>query len=444
MSHGKTLKIGRLGACALLTGGILAIVLQPTFSVGQTPAAAGANMAGYTDDFAKLGFKFSGAASCANAQCHGADAPQEGKGNTTLAEFTQWSSGDPHAKGYASLTNEAGTAIAEKMKIEPTSARCVSCHSMAAPEKLRGNEFNIEEGVSCGACHGPDEKWGEPHTTKGWTDGQRKALKTHDALLKKWGLYDTKSPLARADMCTSCHLSIEADMVAAGHPEPRFELDFYSTSEEKGGYYPSQHWRDPATPFYRTTMWATGQAVAVRDSMLQLAQRAGAKAPNKAAVESAYMKAMAHMAAFRPVLASGVVKADAKAWEGLAQKLAAGMKAGKFAELVAPAKSIGAEAGKLTAGLSAAKFDRAKTIAMAQALAKDATTYKTYGEQGIEQQGYGILALYSSANPSKAEGDAGAKGRTMILESLLFPADESEMTAAKFAEGLKKVTPQIK
>ena len=86
---------------------------------------------------------------------------------------------------------------------------------MPAAENLQGKDFNIEEGVSCGACHGPSTKWNPPHKAKGWTDKERKAAGTHDALLKKWGLYDTKSPLARAYMCTSCHLAIDADMVAA-------------------------------------------------------------------------------------------------------------------------------------------------------------------------------------------------------------------------------------
>src|SRR5215213_1559302 len=231
-------RVTRLGACLLLTGGIFAIALRPSTSVGQAAPSAGANPPGYTDEFAKLGLKFDGAASCSNAQCHGAETPQEGKGATTLAEFTQWSGGDLHAKAHSVLTeNELSPKIAAALKIEATDARCTTCHAIAVPEKLHGKDFSLEEGVTCTGCHGPSEKWAGPHKEKGWTDKQRAATKTHEALLKQWGLYDTKGPLARADMCTSCHLAIDADMVAAGHPQPSFELDYFSKSSAKGGYY---------------------------------------------------------------------------------------------------------------------------------------------------------------------------------------------------------------
>jgi hypothetical protein len=431
----------RLGACALLIGGIFVVVFQPASSIGQASAAG--NLPGFNDEFAKLGFKFEGAASCSNAQCHGADEPKEGKGATTLAEFTQWSAGDLHAKAYEQLTGEAGVAIAGKMKIEPTDARCVACHAMPAEEKLQGKDFNIEEGVSCDACHGPSEKWAGPHKEKGWTDKQRTTLKTHDALLKKTGLYDTKSPLARADMCTNCHLAIDADMVEAGHPQPVFELDYFSKSAEKGGIYEGQHWRDPKTPFYNVSLWSTGQVVAVRDAMTQLANRAGAKGAKPEAVNEAMLQAMAHFSAFKPVVASGGVKADWKAWEAQAAKIAAGVKGKKMADVAAGAKAIATEAGKLAGTVSTTKFDKAKTLAILKALLADANTSKMYAAQGMEQQAYAIYSLHNSYNPSKAEGDAASKTAGLIVESL-FPPEEGELTPAKFAEGLKAIQAQVK
>ena len=425
----------RVGACALLIGGIFVVLFQPASSIGQ--AAAGGNLPGFNDEFAKLGFKFEGAQSCANAQCHGADEPKEGKGATTLAEFTQWSGGDLHAKAYEQLNGEEGQKIAAAMKIEATDARCVACHAMPAPEKLQGKDFNLEEGVSCDACHGPSEKWAGPHKEKGWTDKQRAALKTHDALLKKTGLYDTKSPLARADMCTSCHLAIDADMVAAGHPQPVFELDYFSKSSEKGGIYEGQHWRDPSTPFYSVSLWSTGQIVAVRDAMKQLADRAGAKGAKPEAVNDAYLQAMAHYSAFKPVAASGAVKADVAAWEAQAAKIAAGVKAKKMADVAAAAKVISTEAGKLAPTVSAAKFDKAKTLAILKALLADTKTSTNYAAQGMEQQAYAIYGLYNSYNP------AGKDVSELIVNSL-FPPEEGELTPAKFAAGLKTVAAKVK
>src|SRR5215213_4872628 len=129
MKHGTSERIKRLGAGLLLAGGAMFFAFQPNTSSGQ--AAAG-KRPGPNDDLLTLGIKFEGAASCSNAQCHGADAPKEGKGATTLAEFTQWSGGDKHKEAFGQLTNDQGKAIAEKMKIADASAdaRCTSCHAL--------------------------------------------------------------------------------------------------------------------------------------------------------------------------------------------------------------------------------------------------------------------------------------------------------------------------
>jgi hypothetical protein len=434
----RTLRVGRLGVFVVLTGAALVLVLQPQLS-GQAAGSKGAAaMPGPADEFARLGFKFEGAATCSNAQCHGADEPKEGAGATTLAEFTQWSGGDLHKTAHEILANEESAAIAEKMKIADatTDARCTACHAMNVPEKLRGREFDLAEGVTCNACHGPSEKWNAPHKEKGWTDKQRAALKTHDALLKKLGLYDTKSPLARADMCTSCHLAIDADMVAAGHPQPVFELDIFSRSEQKGGYYVSQHWREPNVPFYGASLWSTGQVVAVRDAMRQLADRAGKKVSPKE-FTTAYMQAMAHYSAFKPVMTAGVVKGDAAAWDKAAAQINAGVKAKKMADVAAGAKTIADGAAKLAPAVGAAKWDKAKTLAVLKALLADSNTAKLYGSQGMEQQAFAIYALWNAYDPK------GAKVAELITQNL-FPPDEGELTAAQFTTGLKTVAAQVK
>ena len=70
----RALCFGRLGALVALGGGILVLLFQPQLK-GQAgaAAAAAANPPGFSDEFAKLGIKFEGAASCSNSQCHGAD-----------------------------------------------------------------------------------------------------------------------------------------------------------------------------------------------------------------------------------------------------------------------------------------------------------------------------------------------------------------------------------
>src|SRR4051812_48712604 len=117
MKHGTSARIKRLAAGLLLTGGAMLLAFQPSTTSGQAAAAAGGKRPGPNDDLLMLGFKFEGAQSCSNAQCHGADAPKEGKGATTLAEFTQWSGGDKHKDAFGQLGDEKGKAIADKLKI---------------------------------------------------------------------------------------------------------------------------------------------------------------------------------------------------------------------------------------------------------------------------------------------------------------------------------------
>ena len=237
-------------------------------------------------------------------------------------------------------------------------------------------------------------------------------------------------------MCTSCHLAIDAEMVAAGHPQPVFELDIYSRSEEKGGYYTSQHWRDPNVPFYGASLWSTGQVVAVRDAMKQLADRAGKKVSPEA-FETAYMQAMAHYSAFKPVLASGVVKGDAAAWDKAAAQINAGVKAKKMADVAAGAKTIAAGAEKLAPAVGTAKWDKAKTLAVLKALLADVNTSKMYGSQGMEQQAFAISALWNAYDPK------GTKVAEAISQNL-FPPEEGEQTPEAFAKGLKTVAAQVK
>src|SRR5215471_18731165 len=120
-------------------------------------------------------YKYTGAASCGASNCHGstkakADYPK-------LNENTVWFQKERHAKAYDTLTNEklkskvSPSKIAQTLKIDKTetSDRCLSCHALNVKPQLRGPKFDIAEGVQCEACHGPAEKWLEPHAEKNWT-----------------------------------------------------------------------------------------------------------------------------------------------------------------------------------------------------------------------------------------------------------------------------------
>jgi len=197
--------------------------------------------------------KFTGTLSCSLSKCHG--DPKGRAEYPKLNEALIWGQQGKHFKSFETLTNEnlksgkSPSKIAKNLNIfQPeTSASCLACHALNVKAELRGTRFNIAEGVQCESCHGPSEKWLEGHRKKDWKHQQSVQV----------GMYDTMNLLLRADKCVSCHLAIDADMVAAGHPDLfAFELNTFSVSMPT-------HWQDRGGSF-GTREWAVGQTVAVR------------------------------------------------------------------------------------------------------------------------------------------------------------------------------------
>src|SRR5438552_1754236 len=81
-------------------------------------------------------------------------------------------------------------------------------------------------------------------------------------------------PNPRAEKCVACHLAIDAEMVAAGHPDPiSFELDTFSREIPN-------HWRDKGT-WFSARLWSIGQVVALREAAKRLGERAEANTAPK-------------------------------------------------------------------------------------------------------------------------------------------------------------------
>lgn len=335
---------------------------------------------------AALGMKFNGASSCKGSACHskpGSDAPPTETGH----EYNIWKDNDQHSKAFDTLKSKDSAAIGEKLKISDvqTSDRCLSCHALNVKSDLQGDNFNLNEGNTCESCHGPSEKWLKVHTQKGWQDDMR-AKMSHDELLHTWGLYDTRPLVVRAQMCASCHLAIDADMVAAGHPQPTFELAYFSDSEPK-------HWIDKGG-YFNTKVWMAGQVVCVREAMEQLSDRVKSKA-DADAISKAWQQAMAHATVFQaavPVAGLDQANYDShlKALGALSpdagDKITA--EADAIAKICADGKS------------KVADFDpdanKAATTQILSALAGLTNMGKNFGQFGMDQQSMGIYALYSS------------------------------------------------
>ena len=171
-------------------------------------------------------------------------------------------------------------------------SKCLVCHAVDVKPELRGPKFDITEGVHCDGCHGPAEKWLEPHAEKGWTHEQS----------VKVGMYDTKNFLLRAEKCVSCHLQIE----------PRWWRPAIPTCWPSSSTPSARRCRRTGATRARgrgTKAWATGQVISLREAAKQLEDRASGNA-SAALLTDALGKVQGHGAVVRVLL--GVAAPDAQ------------------------------------------------------------------------------------------------------------------------------------
>ena len=136
-------------------------------------------------------------------------------------------------KRSASRTRDA---IAERLGLGPAAQAdaCLDCHADNVPEALRGERFQLSDGVGCEACHGGAGDWLVAHYND---PGAGHASNV------KAGLYPADDLMARGSLCLSCHLGT-ADkfathrMMAAGHPRLTFELDTFTELWRLAGSQP--------------------------------------------------------------------------------------------------------------------------------------------------------------------------------------------------------------
>lgn len=205
-----------------------------------------------------------GAVTCANSLCHGSITEWEDS-NVLQTEYVTWSRHDAHARAYAVLLEPRSQAMAKKfgLRVPAQEAKeCLDCHAHNVAVAQRGERFDLTDGVSCEACHGPSEHWIKSHVAPNASHA--------DNLAK--GLYPAEKPRERAQLCLSCH-SGNADrfvnhrLMAAGHPRLSFELDTFTAIA------PAHHRIDDD---YRARkpgsddgvqVWAIGQALAVSEML---------------------------------------------------------------------------------------------------------------------------------------------------------------------------------
>lgn len=320
-----------------------------------------------------------GAATCAGSSCHGSTRPL-GQTSVLQNEYYTWLNADRHAQAYNRLFGGESAMIARNLRLgsEPYQARiCLDCHAL----KPGSGRADLEDGVSCEACHGPAGGWLAEHTQREWS---------HEDSVRA-GMIDLRDVPTRARLCLGCHLgdatrTVDHEMIAAGHPRLTFELDNYTE-----GMAP--HWKSAGRSGIRA--WAIGQAVSLQQSAEQLRRSARSEAwPEFAFMECTgchhdlkdgawrrrrgyRMRAglphwsPARFAVFRHLLAE-VAPAEKRALETVIPRLADSVARMRDAEAVAGhAGEAARAAGGAVTLLSGAGLDQAAARRIIQAIARD-------------------------------------------------------------------------
>jgi hypothetical protein len=209
-----------------------------------------------------------GNVTCGNSNCHA--ATQAWANSAVLQnEYTFFMANDPHAKSYKTLEGKKAKDIAAKLKIADASkaSLCLDCHANNVPESRRAKTFNMADGVSCESCHGPSSNWLGKHVSLANFHSENIAA----------GMYPTEDPMARAELCASCHIGngskfVNHELYGAGHPRTPFELNAYSQSHAH--FITNEKYARRKFVMQESQAWALGQVVTLRKQMEGIANPA--------------------------------------------------------------------------------------------------------------------------------------------------------------------------
>ncbi|WP_439815812.1 multiheme c-type cytochrome [Zavarzinia sp. CC-PAN008] len=196
-----------------------------------------------------------GVAGCANSVCHSLAEPFR-ETNIQQNEALIWQGDDRHSKAHSTLRSKESVRIAKALGLPDAESApvCLSCHANFVPPERRSVTFNLADGVSCEACHGPAQNWVGPH------------LAGDHQVNVAAGLYPLDDPMARGKLCLSCHLGDERHpithrIMGAGHPRIKFELDTF-TWAQPAHFTIDEDYRQRKIVTESAKVWAIGQGMA--------------------------------------------------------------------------------------------------------------------------------------------------------------------------------------
>lgn len=466
-------------------------------SVGLLATCARAQSSGDIPDYhrklrrVQAGLRVFGATACTNCHSGGRAGPPGAKSGVAADLWRGPDFDGPHYTAYKTLFSDRSKVMARRLAAadgsnpEPTKRDdCLSCHAFGhdIPKNMKQTAFQLDDGVSCEACHGRSERWQAPHQFK--KDWRAKSA----AQWLEAGMYDTRDLRRWAEKCLECHLAAAAagaadpqdhirnrvthTLMGAGHPPLTFELAADTFGVPK-------HWDDTGTylddsegSWYFARLWAVGQAVTLRETMTQLRAWSGRSraAPDFAlfdcyACHHEFLKTPSRSAALRivssvgrdggtasasdaprrvPGLQSvGQPSCNAAPWivarhlvaqflpdedDALGSAIDAVVRSLRLqnpdADAVgAAARAVEGIADRLAGRLAGARFDRDMARSVLRRIVADHRRILAAGPLGADQAFGALNALYYLAwadSPDKPDNDAGIMDAINRLRPLIY------------------------
>jgi hypothetical protein len=403
--------------------------------------------------------KYNGPGGCAASSCHGSVQP---KTTTRIFqnEYTIWIAQDTHARAFSVLRNNVSERIGAILNIGPPSQapKCLACHALYVTPDQQAQTFELGEGVSCESCHGPASGWLGPHTTKNWPHEKSVQL----------GMYDTRNLEKRSVKCLSCHLGtaekfVDHQMIAAGHPDLTFELDFFTAVMPR-------HWKVPEQdkPWRQVQAWGVGEAVQLRESLNRLARRANDPAwpeyseldcfachhsltrpedswrqkrgyPGRPPGNPPWNKA--RVVVFSDLIQEISPETGRQLDDSVTQlaTLINQMNYGKRDQIAAVATRASSLADQFMKQVDSQAYDSALTMRLMRRIAHDGTAISNEDERAAEQAAMTLDSLFRAYSQNEKPANE-AEVRAAINGLFALVQDQSGYSAPRFAAQMQKVS----
>ena len=180
--------------------GVLAAAATLAFGLyAGTNAAPPPTLLAANDPFAapqpEAGRKYLGDDNC--SLCHEKENSRFKTDLVRLNEYAIWEKADPHhVKAFKALESATAQSIGQRLGWPAGGAKdpahgCIACHAVDCRETPCDARFQVSQGVSCEACHGPASEWIDRHWHEAWRNVKPEEKE------RKYGMVNVRDPRAR-------------------------------------------------------------------------------------------------------------------------------------------------------------------------------------------------------------------------------------------------------